>query len=50
MNRSRSRYFSYIPLVLLAFFYLIPMYIVLVTGFKGGDEISLKTIGTCPGL
>lgn len=48
MNRSRSRYFSYIPLVLLAFFYLIPMYIVLVTGFKGGDEISLKTMWNLP--
>ena len=42
MNRSRARYWSYIPLVLLAIFYLLPMYVMLVTGFKGGDEISIK--------
>jgi len=48
MNRSRSRYLIYIPLVLLAIFYLIPMYIMLVTGFKGGDEISLKTMWDLP--
>jgi len=48
MNRSRSRYWSYIPLVLLAIFYLIPMYIMLVTGFKGGDEISIKEMWQLP--
>ena len=48
MNRSRNRYWSYIPLVLLAVFYLIPMYIMLVTGFKAGDEISLKTMWDLP--
>jgi glucose/mannose transport system permease protein len=42
MNRSRSRYWSYIPLVLLAIFYLIPVYVMVMTGFKGGDEISIK--------
>ncbi len=48
MNRSRNRYWSYLPLVLLAIFYLIPMYIMLVTGFKAGDEISLKTMWDLP--
>lgn len=48
MNRSRSRYLGYIPLVLLTIFYLIPMYIMLVTGFKAGDEISLKTMWNLP--
>lgn len=48
MNRSRARYFSYIPLVLLTIFYLIPVYIMLVTGFKAGDEISLKTMWNLP--
>jgi glucose/mannose transport system permease protein len=48
MNRSKARYFSYLPLVLLAVFYLLPMYVVLVTGFKGGDEISVKTMWDLP--
>lgn len=48
MNRSRSRYWSYIPLVLLAIFYLIPMYIMVVTGLKGGDEISIKEMWQLP--
>lgn len=48
MNRSRSRYWSYIPLVLLAIFYLIPLYVMLVTGFKGSEEISLKTMWNLP--
>jgi glucose/mannose transport system permease protein len=48
MTRSRARYWSYIPLVLLAVFYLIPVYIMTVTGFKAGDEISLKTMWDLP--
>ena len=48
MNRSRARYWSYIPLVLLAIFYLIPLYIMVVTAFKEGDEISLKTMWDLP--
>ena len=48
MIRSRARYWSYIPLALLAAFYLIPIYIMLVTGFKAGDEISLKTMWDLP--
>jgi len=48
MNRSRTRYWSYIPLVLLAIFYLIPIYVMLMTGFKAGDEISIKTMWDLP--
>ena len=48
MNRSRARYWSYIPLILLAIFYLIPIYIMIITGFKTGDEISLKTMWNLP--
>lgn len=48
MNRSRSRYWSYIPLLLLAIFYLIPVYLMVMTGFKGGDEISIKEMWTLP--
>ena len=48
MNRSRARYWSYIPLVLLSIFYLIPIYVMVVTGFKGGDEISIKEMWNLP--
>ena len=48
MTRSRNRYWSYIPLILLAIFYLIPIYIMVITGFKTGDEISLKTMWNLP--
>lgn len=49
--RARSgskKWFIYIPLVLAAFFYLIPMYVMLVTGFKGFEEVSLKTMWDLP--
>jgi len=48
MNRSRSRYLLYIPLVLVTIFYLIPLYVMLVTGFKSFDEISLQTMWSLP--
>ena len=48
MNLSRARYWSYIPLILLAIFYLIPIYIMVITGFKAGDEISVKTMWDLP--
>ena len=32
----------------MAIFYLLPMYVMLVTGFKGFDEISLKTMWDLP--
>jgi glucose/mannose transport system permease protein len=48
MIRSRTRYWSYIPLILLAIFYLIPIYVMLMTGFKAGDEISIKTMWDLP--
>jgi glucose/mannose transport system permease protein len=48
MTRSRSRYLSYIPLVLFALFFLLPMYVMLVTGFKGADDVSLKTMWDLP--
>ena len=48
MNRSRSRYWSYIPLILLTIFYLIPVYVMVVTGFKGGNEISIKEMWNLP--
>ena len=38
----------YIPLIALAIFYLLPMYVILVTGFKGFDEIDLQTMWNLP--
>lgn len=48
MIRSKTRYLSYIPLVLLAIFYLMPLYVMLVTGLKGLDEVSIKTMWNLP--
>lgn len=47
-RRKTARYLLYIPLVFMALFYLIPMYIMLVTGFKGFDEVNLRTMWTLP--
>lgn len=38
----------YIPLVAMAIFYLLPMYVILVTGFKSFAEIDLKTMWNLP--
>jgi glucose/mannose transport system permease protein len=38
----------YILLLFFSMFFLIPMYIMLVTGFKGFDEVSLKTMWDLP--
>jgi glucose/mannose transport system permease protein len=38
----------YILLLFFAMFFLIPMYIMLATGFKGFDEVSLKTMWALP--
>jgi len=38
----------YIPLVAMAIFYLIPMYVMLVTGFKSFAEVDLKTMWNLP--
>lgn len=47
-NLRLSRYWLYIPLIAMAIFYLLPMYVMLVTGFKGFDEIDLKTMWDLP--
>ena len=43
-----ARAFIYILLLLFSMFFLVPMYIMLVTGFKGFDEVSLKTMWDLP--
>jgi len=43
-----SKKWLYVPLICMAVFYLIPLYIMLITGFKSFDEISLKTMWDLP--
>jgi glucose/mannose transport system permease protein len=38
----------YIPLIAMAIFYLLPMYVMLVTGFKSFAEVDLKTMWNLP--
>jgi len=50
MSRLRlaRNWWLYIPLIAMAIFYLLPMYVMLVTGFKSFDEIDLKTMWDLP--
>ena len=49
MSRLRlSKNWLYIPLIAMTIFYLLPMYVMLVTGFKAFDEIDLKTMWNLP--
>ncbi len=47
-NRHWQRLLLYFPLMLLSIFYLVPIYVILVTGFKGFDEINLRTMWNLP--
>ncbi len=47
-GRFQTRYLLYIPMVLAALFYLLPLYIMLVTGFKSFREVSLATMWELP--
>jgi glucose/mannose transport system permease protein len=44
----RPRYLLYIPLIFMTIFYLIPLYLMLTTGFKSFNEVSLKTMWNLP--
>jgi glucose/mannose transport system permease protein len=46
--RSQRRAWVYIPLTFMALFYLLPMFIMLNTGFKSFDEVSLATMWELP--
>ncbi len=46
--RLQRRYLLYLPLLFMTVFYLIPMYVVIVTGFKGFEEVSLRTMWELP--
>jgi len=43
-----GRQWLYIPLIAMAVFYLLPMYVMLVTGFKSFAEVDLKTMWNLP--
>ena len=45
---SKRRAWVYIPLTFMALFYLLPMFIMLNTGFKSFDEVSLATMWQLP--
>ncbi|MCP4426636.1 MAG: carbohydrate ABC transporter permease [Chloroflexi bacterium] len=47
-TRSRSHYWLYVPLALMTLFYLIPLFIMLNTGFKSFDEVGLQTMWKLP--
>ncbi len=44
----RWRNLLLIPLIFMAIFYLLPIYIMVLTGLKGFDEVSLKTMWDLP--
>lgn len=46
--KGRSRWLFYVPLLLMSFFYLVPLYIMLSTGFKSFSEVSLQTMWRLP--
>jgi len=48
MSRKSSHRLLYIPLVLLGLFYLMPIYVLLVTGFKSFQEVNLATMWSLP--
>ena len=47
-RRIPSRALIYILLLFFSMFYLIPMYVMLVTGFKNFEEVSLRTMWDLP--
>jgi glucose/mannose transport system permease protein len=42
------KYLLYIPLALMSVFYLLPVYVMLITGLKGFEEVSLRTMWDLP--
>jgi glucose/mannose transport system permease protein len=46
--RFRSKHLLYLPLAFMAIFYLLPVYVMLITGFKGFEEVSLRTMWDLP--
>ncbi len=46
--RSARKAWVYIPLTMMVLFYLVPMFVMLNTGFKSFDEVSLRTMWNLP--
>lgn len=46
--QAKTRYWLYLPLLLLTIFYLLPIFIMLNTGFKPFEEVNLKTMWQLP--
>jgi glucose/mannose transport system permease protein len=47
-KKLRPKYLLYLPLLLMAVFYLLPVYVMLITGFKGFEEVNLRTMWDLP--
>lgn len=47
-RRFQSRYLLLIPLIFMTVFYLMPLYVMLITGFKSFEEVSLQTMWNLP--
>jgi glucose/mannose transport system permease protein len=47
-QRLRPKYLLYLPLFFMALFYLLPVYVMLITGFKGFEEVNLRTMWDLP--
>ena len=48
-NKLRlEKYWLYIPLTAMAIFYILPMYVILITGFKSFAEVDLQTMWVLP--
>ncbi len=47
-QKLRPKYLLYLPLVFMAIFYLLPVYVMLITGFKGFEEVNLRTMWDLP--
>ncbi len=47
-NRMSTRWLLYIPLLLATVFYLVPLYLMLSTGFKSFAEVDLQTMWRLP--
>jgi glucose/mannose transport system permease protein len=46
--KLRAKHLLFLPLILMAIFYLLPVYVMLITGFKGFEEVSLRTMWDLP--
>jgi glucose/mannose transport system permease protein len=47
-QRLRPKYLLYLPLFFMALFYLLPVYVMLITSFKGFEEVNLRTMWDLP--